>query len=439
MVKCSKRLLIVAALMAFSACGYAKSKNLDSVVAIANDDVITQAQLAQQVGLVRQNLKKQHTPLPAESVLRKQVLEHMISLSLQRQLAEKYGMKITEADVDKALVSIAEGQHLSQEQLRAAVEADGIKFAEFRKQIADQILVQRVQQAALQDKVKISEQEIDDYLRILKAQPAQPSAYHIQDILIALSESPTSEQVQTAKQRAQALMQKLHKGANFDQLAVAESAGEEALQRGDLGWRRLGELPAIFAARVKEAHKGDIIGPIRAGNGFHILKIADMRGDSNAAHYASEARVRQIYLKADPHYPAKVYKDKLAKLRAELIQGADFSKLAETHSDDPVTASKGGDMGWVKPGMASPAFIAAVEATPTGQISQPFSSPAGWHLVQVLERKKVEDTVDYKRDQVKAMIYQRKLSEEAQAWLQQLRNSTYVKILDPSLSSNENS
>jgi len=432
MVRFSKQLLLSAMIIALSTVSYAKPKTLDAVVAVANDEVITQAQLAQQVAFVKQSLTKQHTPLPSDKVLRKQVLEHMISFSLQKQLAEKYDMKVTDADVDKALLSIAEGQQMSLEQLRAAAMADGVDFNSFRKQIHDQILIQHVQQSALQDKIKITDQEIDNYLHVLKAQPLQPKIYHIQDILIGLSDSPTSEQIQTAKQRAEKLMQSLRQGANFDQLAVAESAGEEALQRGDLGWRRLAELPNIFAEQVKNKQKGDLVGPIRADNGFHILKIADMRGDVQT-HYANEAHVRQIYLKANSSYPAKVYQQKLQKLRTELLKSADFAKLAEAYSDDPITASKGGDMGWIKEGMVSPAFAKAIENTPTGKISQPFVTPVGWHLIQVLERKKTEDTADYKRDQVKAMIYQRKFSEEIQSWLQQLRNSTYVKITDPTL------
>ncbi len=432
MVRFSRQLLLSAMIVALSTASYANPKTLDSVVAVANDDVITQAQLIQQVTFVKQNLTKQQIPLPSDKVLRKQVLEHMISFSLQKQLAEKYGMKVTDADVDRALQSIAEGQKMSLEQLRAAAAADGVDFNDFRQQIHEQILIQHVQQSALQDKIKVSDQEIDDYLRVLKAQLMQPKVYHIQDILIALPESPTSEQIQAAKQRAENLMQSLRQGANFDQLAVAESAGEEALQRGDLGWRRLAELPTIFVEPVKNKQKGDLIGPIRADNGFHILKIADMRGDEQV-HYANEAHVRQIYLKTNPNYPAKVYQQKLQKLRTELLHGADFAKLAETYSDDPVTASKGGDMGWIKANMISPAFASTVENTPVGKLSQPFATPAGWHLIQVLERKKIEDTANYKREQVKAMILQRKFSEEVQSWLQQLRNSTYVKILDPSL------
>lgn len=433
MIRRSIQVLLAVFTLAFSVLNYAKPQTLDAVVAVANDDVITQAQLARQVALIKQNLTQQHTPLPAENVLRKQVLEHMISLSLQKQLAEKYGMKVTDAEIDSAIQNIAEGQHMTMDQLRAAVAADGLDYNTFRQQIADQMLVQRVQQAALHDKIRITDQELDDYMRVLKSQPSQPSAYHIQDILIALPDSPTSEQVQAAKQRAETIVQKLKQGASFDQLAVAESAGEEALQRGDLGWRRLPELPAIFAEQVRDSHKGDILGPIRADNGFHILKIADMRGDSQAAHYSTEARVRQIYLKADPNYPAKVYQEKLAKLRNEILHGTDFAQLAETYSDDPVTASKGGDMGWIKPNSVSPAFAQAIDSTATGKVSQPFATPAGWHLVQVLERKKVEDTAEYRRDQIKAMIYQRKFSEQLQSWLQQLRSSTYVKIMDPAL------
>jgi peptidyl-prolyl cis-trans isomerase SurA len=406
------------------------AKTLDDVAAVVNDDVITQVQLNRQVALIRQNLAKQHTPLPSNELLRKQILEHMISLSLQKQLAEKFGMKVSAAEVDQAIANIAASQHLSVDRLKTAVAADGISFATFRQQIGEQILIQRVQQAALQDKVKITEQEIDDYLQVLKTQPSTPKAYHIQDILVALPEAPTSEQIQAAKQQAEKILQRLQQGANFDQVAVGESAGEEALQRGDLGWRKLAELPGIFAERVKNLSAGAIAGPIRADNGFHVIKVADVKGGVNTKHYTDQLQLRQIFLKPDPSFPAKVYKEKLQALKNQLQRGADFTQLAENYSEDPVTASKGGDMGWVDASMVSPYFMAQVANLKAGQISQPFQTPAGWYLVQVLAHKKVENTVAYDREQVRAMIYQRKFSEALQSWLQQLRSSSYVKIID---------
>lgn len=431
MVMKSKQLLLIAGLMIASTLCFAKPQTLDDIAAVANDEVITQSQLAHQMAIIKQNLNNHHTPLPPEPVLRKQVLEHMISLSLQKQLAKKYNMQISDEEVNRAIETIAAGQNISQEQLHSAVAADGLTFDEFREQIRDQLLIQRVQQAALHDKIKITDQEVENYMQLLKAQPIQPNEYHIQDILIGLPESPTSEQIQEAKQRADSIVQQLNKGGNFDQLAVAESAGEQALQRGDLGWRKLAELPSVFAEQVKSLQKDSIAGPIRAANGFHIIKVVDIRGDVQK-HYAEEAHVRQIYLKAEPTFPAKVYRDKLQKLRAEIVRGADFVKMAETYSDDPVTASKGGDMGWVKPSTVSSAFAEQIAKLGKGQISQPFSSPAGWHLIQVLDKHKVEDTVDFKKDQVRAMIYQRKFNDEVQSWLQQLRNGTYVKIMDKS-------
>lgn len=432
MFKQLRRLLLITPMLMASTMSQAKPQVLDNVVAVANDEVITQSQLNHQVELIKANLNKQHTALPPANILRKQVLEHMITTSLQKQLAEKYGIKVSEQEVDSAIANIAASQHMSVEQLKSAVAADDMNYSDFRQQIQDQIMVQHIQQVALQDKIRITDQEVDDYMRLLKAQTAQPSAYHIQDILIALPESPTSKQIQAAKQRADNIMQQLHKGTSFDQLAVAESAGEEALQRGDLGWRKLAELPTLFADRVKTMQKGDIAGPLRADNGFHIIKVDNIRGDKEK-HYVKEAEVSQIYLKPDSSYPAKVYQQKLSKLRNEALKGADFAKLAETYSDDPVTASKGGNMGWINLSMVSPEFADVVNKLKAGQISQPFQTAAGWHLVKLSKHRHVEDTTQYKRDQVKGMIYQRKFNEQAQTWIWQLRNSAYVKILDKSL------
>ncbi len=429
MQKMCKQVCLIATLL-LSGIGFAKT--LDNVVAVVNDDVITQAQLNHQVRLVQQSLAKQHTPPPAKPLLRKQILEHMIVISLQKQLAEKFNMQVSDAELNQAIANIAASQHLSLNQLKSAVSKDGISFAAFQQQIREQILLQKVQHAALQDKIKISDQEVDDGLQVLKAQPDAPSMYHVQDILVALPESPTSTQLQAAKQKADSILQRLHKGANFDQVAVGESSGDEALQSGDLGWRHLAELPSVFAEQVKNQAAGAILGPIRAANGFHILKVTGVKGGAPAKHYTEQMHVRQILLKSDPNFPAKAYQQKLLQLRTKLLQGADFGQLAETYSEDPVTASKGGDMGWIDPRTVSPSFAAQVAKLKVGQISQPLQTPAGWQLIQVLARKKIENTAQYDREQVKAMIYQRKFSEALQEWLQQLRNSSYVKIMDAS-------
>lgn len=255
-------------------------------------------------------------------------------------------------------------------------------------------------------------------------------AYHVDDILIALPDEPSSAQVQQAYAKAQSIMAQLQKGANFKTLAAANSDGEEAMKGGDLGWRKLEELPTVFAAKVVDMKPGELAGPIRTGNGVHVIKLEGTK-DNNTDHFVTQTNVRHILIKTNLPSDDGPAKQQLEIIRNQIIHGANFADMAKKYSQDPGSALKGGDLGWVMPGMLVPPFEQAMNGLAINQISQPVKSQYGWHLIQVLGRRQVNDSQQYQQNQLKQMIYMRQFNENAAIWVQQLRDESYIKILLP--------
>lgn len=406
-------------------------QTLDKVVAVVNDNVITQSELDTQANLLRQQILAKNMPLPEDNVLRKQVLQHLIEVDLQLQLAKTHDINVDATELDATLEKIATDHKMTLTELREAVGREGIDWEVYRDNIRKEMVMMRLQQKAVGKDVVVSTQQVEDYLKTADREKTK-QLFHVQNIVIPLPEEPTTEQVKKAHKKATTLLGKIKQGADFSQIAIAESSGEYALEGGDLGERHLAELPEIFANKVIDMKVGEVAGPIRTGNGFQLIKLVSMT-ENQEHHELTKTHVRHILLKQAPNMTLDEAKRQIDNLYQQLKAGKDFAVMAKQYSLDAASAVRGGDLGWVVAEELVPQFAEAMNALPLHTLSQPVKSPFGWHLIEVLERKVVDDSEGYKRQQIRQLLQQRKFSEAVQNWKQHIKTEAYVNILDKAL------
>ncbi|HHF7348312.1 TPA: peptidylprolyl isomerase [Legionella feeleii] len=406
---------------------------LDKVVAVVNDGVITESELNSQVEILRQQLEAKQMQLPSEAVLRKQVLQHLIDVDLELQVAKQNDITVDTADLNEALNKIATSNHLTLTQLREEVSKQGLSWENYRENIRKEMLISRLQQKAVgKDVVAVTAQQVEDYMKTAQHDDKAKQTYHLQNIVIPVPEEPTTEQLNKAHQKAKDLLVKLKHGDDFNRMAIAESSGEFALEGGDLGERHLAELPEIFAKQVVNMKVGEIAGPIRTGNGYQLIKLTAI-GGNDERHEVTKTHVRHILLKQDASMTSTEASKQANNLYQQLKSGKDFALMAKQYSLDAASAVKGGDLGWVTAGELVPEFEKVMDALPLHKVSKPVKTPFGWHLIEVLERKKIDDSASFKRQQVRQFLQQRKFTEAVQNWQQHLRAEAYINILDKKL------
>lgn len=405
---------------------------LDKAIVIVNNSVITETELNSQITVLRQQLKLKKVELPPENVLRKQVLNHLIDVDLQLQLAKNNDMDVDSSELDNAISKIAHDNKLTVAQMRQEIEKQGISWKSYRENLRKEILIGRLQQQAVSKDIIVSNQQVDDYMKTFERSAKEQQAYHLHNIVISLPEEPTSEQVKKAKAKAENILARIKQGQDFSKMAIAESSGEYALEGGDLGERRLAELPEVFVEKVSQMNVGDVSEPIRTGNGFQLLKLVAVTG-GQTSHKVSKTHVRHILLKQDANSTSEQSKNQIHNIYQQIKAGKDFAAMAKHYSLDSSSAIKGGDLGWVSSEELVPQFADAMKKLPLNVVSKPVQSPFGWHLIEVLERKTVDDTDAYQRQQVRQLLQQRKFGEAVQNWQQHLRADAYVKVLDKDL------
>jgi len=403
----------------------AERQVLNRIVAVVNDDVILKSELDAAVKEVSAQLKAKDTPLPPLPVLEKQVLEKLILEHLQLQLAEANGIKIDDITLNNKLQEIAKENGVSLTDFRAVLEREGFDYSNFREDIRHQLTIAKLRQQMVGSRISVSDQEVDNLLASLEASQTSNTEYHLAHILIATPDAASEEQIQAARQRAEKIVAKLRAGADFTQTAIAESDAPTALEGGDIGWRSAGQLPSLFVDPVKDMHPGDIHDPIRSPSGFHIIKLVEQRGDER--HIVNQTHVRHILLKTDAVHTNETIKVRMDQLESRLRSGEDFATLAKSNSQDTLSAAKGGDLGWVNPGDLVPKFEEVMDNTAPGQISQPFETEFGWHILQVLGRREHDSTEEYKHSKARQLIRKRKGDEELFLWLRRLRDEAYVE------------
>ncbi|HAT8256993.1 TPA: molecular chaperone SurA [Legionella pneumophila] len=426
-----KRIALVCAL--FSGICFAEGKQLlDKVVAIVNDNVITSSELNAQVELSKKQIIAQNMQMPDESVLRKQVLQHLIDVDLEMQMAKQNGITIENAEIDEAIEKIAASNHLNLSQMRDEITKQGISWQEYRQNIRKEMLISRVQQKAVGKDIIVTNEQVEQYLKTAGRIENSNLTYHLKNIVIPLSEEPTTKQLQRAKIEAENLLNKIKKGEDFSRLAIEESSGEFALEGGDLGERHLAELPEVFAKEVIHMKVGQVAGPIRAGNGFHLIKLVAVGGE-NQRHVITQTHVRHILLKPDASMvPSEAIKQ-VNNIYRQIQSGKDFALMAKQYSLDAASAVKGGDLGWVNPGELVPEFEKTMNSLPLHKVSKPVKTQYGWHLIEVIARRQKDDSEAFKKQQVRQFLQQRKFVEAVQNWQQHLRSQAYINIVDKDL------
>lgn len=398
---------------------------LDRIVAIVNEEPITLYELNDRTRTVMQQLQKQGTPLPQRAIIEKQVLERMIMDRAQLQLAKETGVRVDDTQLAAALQKIAEENKLTVAEFRQAVEKEGINFSKFREDIRNEIILVRLRERDIDNRLLISENEIDQYLKTAATQQGADVDYNLAQILVRVPEQATPEQLQERRKRAESALAELKNGADFGQVAASYSDAPDALKGGVVGWRPGGQIPAIFLDALAKLQPEQISGVLRSPNGFHIVKFLGKRG-KDAPLIVQQSRVRHILIKSNELVSENDAKYRLVQLKERLDNGADFAQIARLHSEDP-SASRGGELGWLSPGDTVPPFEAAVAALKINQISEPVQTPFGWHLIQVLERRTEDVSAERQRLSARNEIRARKSEEAYQEWLRQLRDRAYVE------------
>jgi len=398
---------------------------VDRIVAVVNDDVITLNELNDRVALVTRQLQRQGATLPPADALTRQILERMINDRIQLQLAKESGIKVDDLTLDRTIERIAQENKLSMPQFRTELERDGIAYSRFRDDIRNEILIARLRERDVDNQVVVTDAEVETELAREAREASGASEYHLSHILVSVPPQATAEQIEAKRRRALEALSQLRGGANFAQVAAQYSDAPDALQGGDLGWRDAGRLPTLFLDTVKRMKKGDVSDILKSANGFHILRLVDQR-DKAAAPGIEQTHVRHILLRAREGLSEADARDRLEKLRQRILKGADFGELAKENSED-ASASKGGDLGWVAPGDTVPEFERVMDTLKVGEVSQPFQTPFGWHLVQVLERRSEAPSAERRKLAARQAIRARKADEAYQDWLRQQRDGAFVE------------
>ncbi len=403
---------------------------VDRIVAVVNSEIVTLSELNERVDFALRQLQRQGTPAPDRAALQSQALERLILDKAQLQLAKDTGIRIDDAQLDRAIERIAENNNLSLSAFRAALEKDGVRLAQFREEVRQQIVMQRLREREVDDKIQVSESEVDLYLEQAKTQDADVDvSYNLAHILVRIPEQASPERVEQARQRAEKARGEAAGGTDFGKVAASYSDSPDALRGGVMGWRAGDRLPEIFSGALKAMRPGDLSPVLRSPAGFHVIKLLDRRGGSPVASGApvTQTRARHILVRTSELVSESEAQRRLANLRQRIVSGTDFAEMARLNSEDG-TATRGGDLDWVYPGDTVPEFERAMNELKPGEVSQPVKSPFGWHLIQVMERRTAGVSEERRRMQARVALRDRKSDESYQEWLRQLRDRTYVDL-----------
>ncbi|MGD0465095.1 MAG: peptidylprolyl isomerase [Gammaproteobacteria bacterium] len=405
---------------------YAKQP-LNKIAATVGNDIITTSELSNKTNLIINNLSKQNISLPPRKILEHQVLNKIILDKIQLQMAQQLAITVDSTSVNQTIEDLAKQEHSTIAEYKQKIQAEGIKFEDFREHIKTELTISRLQQREISNEIRISNADIDGYLNSPAGQDNSGTEYNLGHILIIAPEQPTPAALKKAEIKATNLVNELKKGKDFKQIAMANSADMRALDGGDLGWRQLNEIPTIFVKHVPNMQINEIIGPIQSASGFHIIKLYNKRSGKKADY--SELRVRQILIKPSNNTSEQEAKTILSTLRKQITQGQDFAKLAEKRSEELQTAVKGGDLGWITEASVIPEFWDNIIKLPIGEVSEPFKTELGWHLVQVTERRNADHSKDALRNRATEILRERKFNEMLEIWLKKIRDEAKVDVL----------
>lgn len=402
----------------------AEMEVLDRIVAVVNDGVIMESELKDRVDDIVLQLRAEGQRAPERSILREQVLERMITDEVQLQQARRAGIKVDDSSLNQTLSGIARQNGMTLDQFVEAVRSDGIRWSSFREEIRREMKMSQLQQRAVGQRVRVTEREVERFLGSEAGQSMFEAEYRLAHILIGLPDGASPDQVEQARGKAEHIINQVELGASFRELAVEHSDGQEALRGGDLGWREPAQLPSLFADAVRDMEPGDVSEPLRAPNGYHLLLMLDRSGGDQ--RMVEQRSVRHILVESGTlRSPAEA--EALARsLHERVRQGESFSELAREHSDDPGSARKGGDLGWVSRGEMVPEFEQTMFETGVGEVSDVFGTDYGWHFLRVDDVRTADRSEEFRRMQARNALQQRRFEEELQQWIREIRSEAYV-------------
>ena len=412
--------------LATAATSSATPVKMDRIIAIVDQGVITEQELADRIKTVSAQLEKQGTPLPPQNVLEKQILEHLIVDSLQLQLAAQTGLKVDDTQLDKTIERIAAQNKMEVAEFRAALEKDGITMRKFREDIRSEITLARLRERDVDNKLTVSDGEIDNFLTTQANRGDEQDEFEISHILIRTPEDSSPEDLEKARTKADAVLKELAAGKDFAQVSASFSDTPNALEGGQMGWKSGAQIPALFLDTLKPMQVGEVSKPIRSPNGFHILKLTNRRGGASSL-MIDQTHARHILIKLTEVVSEKDGKQKMDTIKERLDNGVKFEEMARQYSEDG-SANNGGDLGWVNPGDTVPQFEKAMNELGLGEISAPIRSPFGWHIIQVLERRKQDMSKEAARLKARQEIRARKSDEAYQDWVRELRDRAFVEM-----------
>jgi len=401
-------------------------EELDHVIAVVNNDVITANELKKRIKQFFAKLKDKSKRLPPKNVLYRQILEQIINEKIQLQLAKRASVIIDDETVNGVIQRIAQENNLTLPEFRNVLKQDGITYAEFRENIKNEITIRQLKKRRVENRIVVTEQEIDTEVKNQQNNKALSDEFHLAHILIATPEAASPEKIQQAHQKAQQVIGQLKLGADFAETAAAHSNGQNALNGGDLGWRQAAQLPSIFTDKVVQLEAGEMTDIIRSPNGFHIVKVVERR-TKDKRRIVEQTHAQHILMVPNQVKNSAVVKNKLVRLRERIIAGEEFAPIARANSDDKGSAARGGDLGWLNPGVTVPEFQEQMAKLRPGEISQPIKSRYGWHIIQVIARRQHDDTQAFLRNKIRKQIGERKSEEAVSNWLRRLRSEAYVE------------
>lgn len=406
-----------------------RGQSLDRIAAIVNDGVVLTSELDAETDRIVARLKQQNTELPSAAVLRKQVLDRLVLQELQLQRASHGGLKISDEMLNNALNDIAQRNNVKFSDLPATIEAQGQSYAAFREEVRRDMTIQILQQQAVVNNITIPPRELEQFLAKQQRQPDANAQYNLSHILISVASNASSDELARREARANEVLAKAKAGQSFAELAVAYSDSGTNVDGGSLGWRSGAQLPSIVADSIPNLKNGEVTNLIRTPSGFHIFKLNDKRGGDNESELQSQVHARHILLKTTEIEDDNTVKQRLEKIRARILAGEDFATIAAVTSQDTGSAVQGGDLGWAGPGMFVGEFEKTLDKLEVNQISEPFKTQFGWHIVQLLGRRTQDISDDIRRNKAFAALRESKAEEEVELWLRELRADAYVEYL----------
>ncbi|MFP5439928.1 MAG: peptidylprolyl isomerase [Gammaproteobacteria bacterium] len=402
---------------------------LDRIAVIVDNEVIMESDVRARLQEVQAQIAARGVAAPPVDDLRRQVVERLILESVQSQLGGRMGVRVDDETLNSALAGIARQNGLGLREFVEKLRSEGVDYAVFREQVRTDIVNNRVRQRRVGERVRITDADVEEFLRSAAARDLFATSYRLAHILVGLPEVATADEVAEAQKKAERLLAEARGGADFAELAVRNSDATNALEGGDLGWRSTAQLPSLFSSAVADMNPGDIAGPLRSASGFHVVKLVERKGDGQKI--VQQARVRHVLVKPSAIRSPEEAREFVRTLRERVVQGEDFAAIARRHSEDPGSALAGGDLGWVSAGQMVDEFEAVMNTTETGTLSGIFETPFGWHFLQVQERRDQDASEEYRRLQARNALWKRKFDAELENWLRELRSEAYVEIKNP--------